>query len=58
MHLLHDQKYNLLVLITGMAALVLFVSISLMDVNEYKDDRLRREADAPFKVPGMSQPAP
>ncbi|MCB9653289.1 MAG: cytochrome C oxidase subunit IV family protein [Deltaproteobacteria bacterium] len=49
MHLLFDQKFNLIVFVVSVLTVVLFVSITFIDVSSYQPSIRAREALEPNK---------
>lgn len=45
MHLLYDKRYNFMIFATSVLGVILFISISFTDLNEYQPDVARRQAD-------------
>ena len=45
MHLIYDKRYNFMIFATSILGVVLFISISFMDLREYQPDVEARQAD-------------
>jgi len=52
MHLLHDKRFNAIVLLCSVLGVVLFVSITYLDASTYKPDIDSADAVHPITTPG------
>ncbi|MCA9622281.1 MAG: cytochrome C oxidase subunit IV family protein [Myxococcales bacterium] len=58
MHLLYDKKFNVIIFLVSVLAVVLFVSITYTDVSSYKPDIEHADEVDGFETPGVGSATP